>query len=89
MPIKSLRGASYFLTFIDNSTRKVWVYLLKNNSDTFDAFKKFLAIIEKKPSKKLKALRIDNGGEYVSSKFKNLCIQKRIVRQYTTSYTPT
>ena len=46
MPIKSLGGASYFLTFIDNSTKKIWVYLLKNKSDTFDAFKKFLAMVE-------------------------------------------
>ena len=46
MTVKSLGGASYFLTFIDNSTRKVWVCLLKNKSDTFDAFKKFLVMVE-------------------------------------------
>ena len=28
MPTKSLGGASYFVTFIDDSTRKVWVYTL-------------------------------------------------------------
>ena len=46
MPIKSLGGASYFLTFIDDATKIVWVYLLKNKSDTFDAFKKFLDMVE-------------------------------------------
>ena len=88
MPVKSLGGASYFLTFIDDSTRKVWVYLLKNKSDTFDAFKKFLAMVENQSGRKLKTLRTDNGGEYVSSEFKNFCSQKGIARQYTTPYTP-
>ena len=46
MPIKSLGGASYFLTFIDDSTRKVWDFLLKNKSGTFDAFKKFLDMVK-------------------------------------------
>ena len=46
MRAKSLGGASYFLTFIDDSTKKVWIYLLKNKSDTFDVLKKFLAMVE-------------------------------------------
>ncbi|MCO5579570.1 hypothetical protein L7F22_033427 [Adiantum nelumboides] len=33
MPHKSLGGASYFLTFIDDSTHKVWVYLLKRKDE--------------------------------------------------------
>lgn len=35
---KSLVGALYFLTFIDISTRKVWVYLLENKADVFPTF---------------------------------------------------
>ena len=69
--------------------KNVWIYLLKNKSDTFDAFKKFLVMVENQSSRKLEALRTNNGGEYVSSWFKNFCSQKRIARQYTTPYTPT
>ena len=66
VPVKSLGGASYFLIFIDDSTKKVWVYLLKNKSDTFDTFKKFLAMVENQPSGNLKAFKTNNSGKYVS-----------------------
>ena len=84
VPVKSLGGVSYFQIFIDDSTKKVWVNLLKNKSDTFDAFKKFLAMVENQSSKRIKTLRIENDGEYVSLEFKIFFSQKGIARQYTT-----
>ena len=39
-PVASKGGAFYFLTFIDDFSRKVWVYFLKHKSDVFDTFKK-------------------------------------------------
>ena len=30
-PVRSLSGSLYYVTFIDDSTRKVWVYFLKIN----------------------------------------------------------
>ena len=38
MPVKSLGGASYFVTFIDDSTRKVWVYPLCHKDEVFSTF---------------------------------------------------
>ncbi len=32
-------GAEYFLTFVDDKTRYVWVYPLKKKSDVFEKFK--------------------------------------------------
>lgn len=29
-PVSSIEGSLYYVTFIDDSTRKVWVYFLKN-----------------------------------------------------------
>ena len=34
--IASLGGLKYYITFIDDSSRKVWVYFLKNKSDVFE-----------------------------------------------------
>ena len=31
--VASLRGSRYYITFIDDSSRKVWIYFLKNKSD--------------------------------------------------------
>ncbi|PON74499.1 Ribonuclease H-like domain containing protein [Parasponia andersonii] len=39
-PVTSLGGSRYYVTFIEDSSRKVWVYFLKNKSDVYDTFKK-------------------------------------------------
>ena len=38
---KSLAGSSYYVTFIDDYSQKVWVYFMKAKSEVFDHFKKF------------------------------------------------
>ena len=38
-PVTSLGGSSYYMTFIDDSTRKVWVYFLKRKSDSLLTFR--------------------------------------------------
>ena len=45
-PVASLEGSRYYITFIDNSSRRVWVYFLKNKSDVFETFKKWKAMVE-------------------------------------------
>ncbi|XP_070018812.1 uncharacterized mitochondrial protein AtMg00300-like [Nicotiana sylvestris] len=44
-------GARYMLTFIDDYSRKVWVYFLKNKSDVFLTFKQWKVLIEKQTGK--------------------------------------
>jgi len=63
---KSIGGAKYFITFIDDATRKVWVYVLKSREEAFQKFLHFKAMVEKQSGEKLKTLRSDNGGEYKS-----------------------
>ena len=38
-PVNSQGRARYFISFIDDFTRKTWVYFLKQKSDTFITFK--------------------------------------------------
>ena len=38
-PMASLGGSRYYITFINNCSRKIWIYFLKNKSDVFDTFK--------------------------------------------------
>ncbi|KAE8731332.1 Detected protein of unknown function [Hibiscus syriacus] len=45
-PIPSLAGSLYYVTFIDESTRKVWVYFLKKKSEVFDTFRKWKDVVE-------------------------------------------
>ena len=65
----SIGGAYYFVSFIDDYSRKVWVYVMKAKSEVFEKFKVWLALVENQTGRKLKILRSDNGGEYVSKEF--------------------
>ena len=64
MQTKSLGGNYYFLTFIDDYSRKIWVYFLSTKSETFSKFKEFKAMVKKQSGHQIKILRSDRGGEY-------------------------
>jgi hypothetical protein len=66
MQIKSIGGRFYFLTFIDDFSKKIWIYFLKHKFETFAKFKEFKVDTEKQSGKYVKVLRLDGGGEYCS-----------------------
>jgi hypothetical protein len=47
MSSPSLSCCSYYVIFIDDYSRKCWIYFLKAKSDIFDKFKEYKAFIEK------------------------------------------
>ena len=63
----------YYITFIDDLSKKVWVYFLKNKSNVFEIFKQWKAMIEIETSLKVKCLRSDDGGEYIDRGFSEYC----------------
>lgn len=71
--VPSLGGSRYYVTFIDDSTRKVWVYFMKHKSEVFNTFKKWKAAVENETGLKIKCLKSDNGGEYSSTEFIDYC----------------
>ena len=54
MKTRSLGGCLYFVSFIDDHSRKVWVYTLKSKDQVLDVFKQFHALVERQTGKKLK-----------------------------------
>jgi hypothetical protein len=64
MTEKSLGRALYFVTFIDDHSKKTFLYVLRNKWQMLDVFKEFHAKVERETGKKLKYVRSDNGGEY-------------------------
>ncbi|CAL5376159.1 unnamed protein product [Camellia sinensis] len=81
--VESLGGRKYFLTFIDDASRKLWVYFLKTKDEVFQHFQEFHAIVERETGKKLKCLRTDNGGEYTSNAFAAYCASRGIRHETT------
>lgn len=89
-PIKpaSNNGKRYILSFIDDLTRKAWVYFLHEKSETFAIFKSFKACVEKELGAYITCLRTDRGGEFCSKEFKEFCESQGIRRQLTAAFTP-
>ena len=61
-------GFKYFVTFIDDHSRRTWVYFLKLKSEVFNMFLAYKALVEKKSGHQIIMLIYDNGGEYVNKK---------------------
>ena len=76
--VSSLGGSHYYVTFIDDATRKTQIYYIRNKSDVFDTFKKWKALVENETGKKLKCLKSNNGGEYFSKEFDNYYLEHGI-----------
>ena len=81
-------GFRYFLLFVDDFSRKMWVYFLKKKSDAFLVFQKFKPLVEKEFGKSIITLRSDNGGEFCSNEFSSFLDTHGIKCQLTTPHTP-
>ncbi|KAJ9551376.1 hypothetical protein OSB04_015421 [Centaurea solstitialis] len=81
-------GERYFVTFTDDFSRYGFIYLMKNKSDTFEVFKGFKNEVENQLGKKIKMLRSDRGGEYLSHEFYDYLRDCGIVSQLSPPRTP-
>ncbi len=88
MKTTSHGGARYFLTFIDDFSRKTHVYLLKAKGEAFEKFKQYKTLVENEIGHKIKVLRSDNGGEFVSKKFDAFLAECGIQLQTSAPYSP-
>jgi transposase InsO family protein len=84
----SFSGNEYFFTFIDDYSRKCWVYFLKKKSKLFEPFKKFKVMVEKMMEKNIRSLRSDRDSEYMSNEFKLYYENHEIRRFLTAPYIP-
>jgi len=57
MSPKSLGGHLYYVTFIDDHSRKTWVYLMKTKDEVFTKFQEFKAEVENLTERRIKILR--------------------------------
>ncbi|KAL0336679.1 UNVERIFIED_CONTAM: Transposon Ty2-B Gag-Pol polyprotein [Sesamum radiatum] len=62
-------GFSYFITFTDDHSRYGYVYLRRYKSKAFVRFKGFRLEVENQTGHKIKTLRSERGGEYLSGEF--------------------
>ena len=86
--VPSLGGARYFLSVIDDYSRKTWVFMMKQKFEAFQNFKHWTVLMRNQTGKRVKRLRTDNGLEFCSEEFNNLCKEEGIARQHIFRHTP-
>lgn len=87
-PVVSIEGFRYYVSFINEATRFVWLFPLMNKSEVFGAFVKFYAYVENHFNAKIKILQSDGGGEFISNNFKNYLDTHGILNYISCPYTP-
>jgi hypothetical protein len=88
MEIPSWGNSRYILSFIDDKSRKTFVYFLKRKSEVKEKFKEFKVFVEKQTGKCIKAVRTDNGTEYMHHEIQELFRSSGIQHQRTVQYNP-
>jgi hypothetical protein len=86
--IASIIGSMYYVSFIDDFSRKTWIYLLKTKDEVFSRFQEFKSLVESQTGKKIKVLRLENGGECTSKEFEGFCKDTGIKREMIVPYNP-
>ncbi|GFT54374.1 retrovirus-related Pol polyprotein from transposon TNT 1-94 [Trichonephila clavipes] len=88
MPTESQGGNKYFLSIIDDYSRKVTVFPIRNKSDVFHTFIRFQKRAERFLSKKVIAVRTDGGLEFCNKDMDNFLTELGIKHEVTNSNTP-
>lgn len=88
MKKESLSKSLYFVTFIDDYSRKIFVYFIRKKSELLDKFKQFKTYVENQTNLKIKRIRSDNGSEYTSKNFREFCRSWGIKQEFSAEYTP-
>jgi len=76
------------MNFIDDHTKKVWVYFMKHEGEVFQHFLNFKAIMEKERGVSIKCLRSNGRGEYFLNEFSAYLKEHGIQEKYSCSYSP-
>nr|GEV04996.1 putative reverse transcriptase domain-containing protein [Tanacetum cinerariifolium] len=87
-PVSGCDSASYFIICTDDFSRYGYVYLMKHKHDVFETFKVFQNEVDNQIDKKIKAIRSDRGGEYLSHEFVKHMESCGFVSQLTLPFTP-
>ena len=82
------RGRRYFLLFVDDLSRYMWVMILGNKGEAADVIRHAQAAAEAESGRKLRVLRTNNGGKFTAVEFAAYCADEGIQRHHSTPYSP-
>lgn len=88
LEVPSIGGSRYFATFNNEHSNWVTVFLLKRKSEVAECFLNYEKVAERHTGRKIRALRSDRGGEYLSEALQSYFKHQGIHHELTTAYTP-
>nr|KYP36170.1 Retrovirus-related Pol polyprotein from transposon TNT 1-94 [Cajanus cajan] len=86
--VPSFSHSYYYVSFIDECTRMVWISLLKHKNDVFPVFQKFHNMVQTQFNTSIQIFQTDNGLEYKNGPFSEFLTSKGIKHQTSCTYTP-
>jgi hypothetical protein len=86
--VESIGGAKYYISFIDDCSRRVSVVFLKHKSEATIKMKQHLTYLERRCENRPKKVRVDNGKEYINNELLTWCKDRGIEIQMTAPYSP-
>ena len=88
MPIPSLGGSKYVATFLDGYSKMSFVRIIASKSETAAAVREVIRLLETQTGNRVRAIRTDNGSEYVNTELTQYLKSKGIIHQTTVPYNP-
>ena len=87
-PLSTHNGMKWFITFVDDSTRMTWVYLLRLKSDVCVVYRLFHQMTLTQFGISNKIIRSDNGGEYFKNELTDFLHLVGTIHQTSCSQSP-
>ena len=88
LEVQSIRGARFYITFIDDHSNLSVVYPMRKKSESFHYYKMFANFSQTHTGNRIKVLRSGRGGEYLSAEFECNLNDSGTQHQLTAAYTP-
>lgn len=82
----TIGGNKYFMLIVDDCSRWMSVFMLMSKDEASNTFAKFKSEAENSIGEKIKTVRSDRGGEFLTASFTVVCEQAGIKRQFTSPY---
>ena len=87
-PVESINHKRYYVSFTDDYSRYTNIYFLHTKDETFNAYRTYEAWLSNQYNTKVKTLRSDQGGEYLSVEFSAHLKKAGTIRKLTVHDTP-
>jgi len=88
MQTLGISGERYFITFVDETSGRISLSLLRTKDEALNAFQTYRARAEKGSGKEIKAFWSDGGGEYLNKQFRKYLEDAGIQHRISPPYSP-